>query len=82
MIKIRFFAMFRDHVERAEVDVEPGEEKTLKALLERLKGELPGLERIMEEGNAIFALNQEVVEPDAPVKDGDEIAVFPPVSGG
>jgi molybdopterin converting factor subunit 1 len=82
MIKLRFFAVFRDEVGRAEMEVELKGEKTLKDLFERLKADTPGLEKILKEGNAIFALNQEVVEPKAPVKDGDEIAVFPPVSGG
>ena len=27
-------------------------------------------------------LNGQPVEPDAPVRDGDEVAVIPPVSGG
>ena len=28
------------------------------------------------------AVNQEMAAPDTPVKDGDEIAFFPPVTGG
>ena len=28
------------------------------------------------------AVNQEMASPDTPVKDGDEIAFFPPVTGG
>ena len=28
------------------------------------------------------AVNQEMASPDTPVKDGDEVAFFPPVTGG
>ena len=28
------------------------------------------------------AVNQDYVGPDHPVRDGDEVAVFPPVTGG
>lgn len=28
------------------------------------------------------AVNQTIVRPDAPVHDGDEVAWFPPISGG
>jgi molybdopterin synthase sulfur carrier subunit len=28
------------------------------------------------------AVNQEMAAPDTPVKDGDEVAFFPPVTGG
>jgi len=32
--------------------------------------------------NALTAINMEYVKPDATVKDGDEVAFFPPVTGG
>ena len=32
--------------------------------------------------NVVIALNQEVCEVDAPVADGDELAFYPPVTGG
>jgi molybdopterin synthase sulfur carrier subunit len=32
--------------------------------------------------NTLMALNMEYVPHDHPVKDGDEVAFFPPVSGG
>ena len=28
------------------------------------------------------AVNQEFAEPDAPVTQGDEVAIFPPMTGG
>jgi sulfur-carrier protein len=30
----------------------------------------------------LMALNQEMAEADAPIKDGDEVAFFPPITGG
>ena len=32
--------------------------------------------------NLRCAVNQEMAGPDTPVKDGDEVAFFPPVTGG
>jgi molybdopterin synthase sulfur carrier subunit len=32
--------------------------------------------------NTLMAVNMEYVTQDHPVKDGDEVAFFPPVSGG
>ena len=32
--------------------------------------------------NTLCAINLEYVQPDATVKDGDEVAFFPPVTGG
>ena len=32
--------------------------------------------------NLRVAVNQQMVGPDAPVKPGDEVAFFPPVTGG
>ena len=33
-------------------------------------------------GPVRVAVNQDMARPDAPVKDGDEVAFFPPVTGG
>ena len=37
---------------------------------------------VLGEDNMIRAVNQVVVEGDYPLADGDEIAFFPPVTGG
>lgn len=33
-------------------------------------------------GNLLAAVNHEHADPDHPVRDGDEVAFFPPVTGG
>jgi molybdopterin synthase sulfur carrier subunit len=35
-----------------------------------------------ERETVLMAVNQEVASGDTPIKDGDEIAYFPPVTGG
>jgi len=36
----------------------------------------------MNGANVLAAVNHEYAAPDTPVKDGDEVAFFPPVTGG
>ena len=45
-----------------------------------VKRQFPVLERF--ERSALFAVNEEHARPDQVVRDGDTLAIFPPVSGG
>jgi sulfur-carrier protein len=45
-----------------------------------IKTRFPNLEKF--ERSALFAVNEEHARKDQPLKDGDTLAVFPPVSGG
>jgi molybdopterin synthase catalytic subunit len=82
MVRVRFFAGYREQLGREEVLLELEEEVTLGELLERLGQKLPGLDRILGEGRAIIAVNHEVASKESLVAPGDEVAIFPPVSGG
>lgn len=78
-INIKLFARFREQYQLAETEVSPevlpGAPVTAAALWQQVVGEpLPEL--------ALVAINMEYVAPDAPVADGDEVAFFPPVTGG
>lgn len=83
MIEVLFFARLREQLGTGRVSVpfQPG--MTLAGLLDGL-GEAHGDAWLQALGadNVIRAVNQVVVADDQPLQDGDEVAFFPPVTGG
>ena len=83
-IRILYFALLRDALGRAQEElVVPEDGTTVAGLRERLRG--CGEPYATALGNARrvrAAVNQEMAEPDDAVKAGDEVAFFPPVTGG
>ncbi len=82
MTKVHFFARFREVVGREEVEMDIEDSMSLEAFLETLESHLPGVKKMAKDGEAIVAVNQEIAALDAKVTNEDEVAVFPPVSGG
>lgn len=76
-IEVRFFAQLRERIgaERA-VDVKAG--TTVAAVWAGIAATDPKLAKI----TVRFAVNEEYVKPTYKLQDGDELAIFPPVSGG
>jgi molybdopterin synthase sulfur carrier subunit len=83
-MKILYFAWLRNKIGVGEEEVNPPYEvATLGALIEWLKGKGPAYaEALGDERLVRAAVNQDYAHPDHPVKAGDEIAFFPPVTGG
>jgi molybdopterin converting factor subunit 1 len=79
-IRIRLFASHRDIVGRSELDMalEPG--ATVGDAWSRLVAAHPRLAGYT--GRLLYAINQEFSQPASPLRDGDELAFIPPVSGG
>jgi molybdopterin synthase catalytic subunit len=74
-VQVRLFAGLREQVGKGSVEVELADGATVDdvwAVL-GLGDEPPGL---------LYALNRAYAERSAPLTDGDEVAVIPPVSGG
>ncbi|MGC9333729.1 MAG: molybdopterin converting factor subunit 1 [Anaerolineae bacterium] len=78
--KARFFASLREVAGRSEWDWELEEGATVGTLLADLCARSPGLEAEVE--RAWIAVNRRYATPDRQLEDGDEVAFFPPVSGG
>ena len=82
-IKVLYFASLRETLGYAhETLTLPGTIDTVAALLRHLAKRGGAWEALQEGGNVRAAINQEMVGPEAPVRDRDEIAFFPPVTGG
>jgi molybdopterin converting factor subunit 1 len=79
-IKILFFATLADIVGTREMHVDVAGLTDLNSVYDKFAREFPALETYRS--SVLFAVNSEFARPGSPVRDGDEIAFFPPVSGG
>ncbi|MEZ5614384.1 MAG: molybdopterin converting factor subunit 1 [Rhodocyclaceae bacterium] len=82
-LKILYFAGLREAVgqssEQFALPAGVGNVGQLHAFLAARGGAWASLAKMK---NLRIAVNQRMAEMDAPVKDGDEVAFFPPVTGG
>ncbi|HOB61810.1 MAG TPA: MoaD/ThiS family protein [Candidatus Competibacteraceae bacterium] len=75
-IQIKYFASLRDRLGRAEDQLDASGELSVATVWQRLWPDTP-LPR-----NTLTAVNLEYVGLEQAVRDGDEVAFFPPVTGG
>ena len=83
-MKLLYFAWLRERAGRSEETVTvPAGVTTVGALIEWLKGRGEGYRAAFANPALVrVAVNQEYVKLDHPVRGGDEVAFFPPVTGG
>ena len=80
-IKLLLFAGCREAVGTKELELElPGTVSTVAGAMEVVLAKFPQLRGISK--SVGVARNAEYVGGDAPVSEGDELAIIPPVSGG
>jgi len=83
-MKLLYFAWLRQKIGSAEESVAPPPEvTTVGALLAWLQTRGPGYAEALKDLSVVrVAVNQEFAQAGDPVKPGDEVALFPPVTGG
>lgn len=83
-MKLVYFAWVRTQIGIAEEEVTPPPEVgDVAALLAWLKTRGPGYAAALKDLAAVrVAVNQEYAKPEHRIAAGDEVAVFPPVTGG
>jgi molybdopterin converting factor subunit 1 len=83
-VKILYFAWLRERVGRGEEEMDlPEGVATLGGLVEFLKSSSPGHAAAFAQGRLVrAAVNQVFATPETLLSPGDEVAFFPPVTGG
>lgn len=81
MIKLLFFGQTRDLIGINELSL-PGEFSTVDEIRIELSKRSGKWALALNQETTLFAVNQTMVSIEHPVKEGDEVAFFPPVTGG
>jgi molybdopterin synthase sulfur carrier subunit len=75
-IQVKFFASLRERFDQNDTSIAARPSQTVQDVWQAVLGEqaMPA--------NILMAVNMEYVDAGQAVKDGDEVAFFPPVTGG
>jgi len=79
-VQVRLFARYREAAGRDRVELEIPDGGTAQAAWEAVSHRFPALGPYRP--FTLFAVRNDYVEPSHPLRDGDELCLFPPVSGG
>jgi molybdopterin synthase sulfur carrier subunit len=82
MIRVLYFASLRERLGRDAEEIE-GPADSVAELLAVLRARGGAYSAALGERETVLvARNQEMAHLDTPIADGDEIGIFPPVTGG
>ncbi len=79
-VRVVYFGVLREMAGREQEAVELSEPSRLAELYSQLQQRIPGLSKFG--GSIALSINYEYASLDAPLHEGDEVALLPPVSGG
>ena len=81
-MKVLFFAALRERLGCVQTEVDIALPASVAQLRSALTEAFPQHAESLANGRSLAAVNQMLVPDDAAVNAGDEVAFFPPVTGG
>lgn len=83
MLKVLYFASIREALGKDSEAVELPADATVAGLIDALRARGGTYAEVLAANRRWrVAVNQDMVGLDAPLQDGNEVAIFPPVTGG
>jgi len=79
-VRVKLFAIVKERAGVAEAAMELPDGATVAAAARALNEKFPAIADFLR--RAAYAVNREYVDAATVLRDGDELAVIPPVSGG
>ena len=79
-IRVKLFALIRDRAGTGEVSLDLSERATVATAVAAIRNRFPATSNLLS--RCAFAVNQSYATADHVLRDRDELAVIPPVSGG
>lgn len=83
MVTILFFAQLKEELgcDKVELNID-ADTTTIKDVYLKLQEHQPNWQKIFKDTLILCAVNQNMADFATEIHDGDEIAFFPPVTGG
>jgi len=78
-VRVRYYASFRDMTGKTEEWLEAPEGVTVQGIRDHVRGLY---EKIARKDQVLVAVNGSFTSLDRVIMEGDDVAFFPPVSGG
>ena len=82
MAKILYFARLGEQLKTSSEELSLSGINSVRQLVDHLQDRGEPWNSELENGRLLVAINQEMSDFDSAVSDSDEIAFFPPVTGG
>lgn len=82
MIKVVFFAALREQLSCSELSLNSADFSTVADIKQHLANKDEQWHQVFVNNALLSAVNHDMVNNDHVIKSGDEVAFFPPVTGG
>jgi molybdopterin synthase sulfur carrier subunit len=82
MIKVVFFAALREQLNCSELSLSSTDLTTIADVKKQLAATDSNWQKVFANNTLLSAINHDMADDDQSIKAGDEVAFFPPVTGG